>query len=96
LYCEKPINPRVQMSYGITIASDTAYEELIAEILFDNGELVVVSQERSSDQFEVTIYSAYRDSGSAPNGPRVIDFETFSNALADAKQKLLSFSPRRA
>lgn len=83
------------MSYKIAITSDTAYEELVAEILFDNGELVVVSQERSSDQFEVSIYSRYRDSDPA-TAPLVIDFETFSDALADAKQKLISFSSRRA
>lgn len=84
------------MAYKITISSDTAYEELIAEIMFGNGELVVVSQERSTDQFEVSIYSRHRDSGDAASGPLTIDFETFLAALDDAKQKLISFSTRRA
>jgi hypothetical protein len=84
------------MSYEISITSDTAYGELVAEILFDNGELLVVSHERCKDQFKVSIYSRYRDSGEAVTGPLAIDFGVFSDALADAKQKLTYFSSRRA
>lgn len=47
------------------------------------------------DQFEVSIYSRYRDSDPA-TAPLLIDLATFSDALADAKQKLISFLPRRA
>ncbi len=42
------------------------------------------------DQFEVSIYSRYWDSDPA-TAPLVIDFETFLDALNDAKQKLISF-----
>lgn len=56
---------------------------MVAEIVFANGELVVVSQERSPDQFEVSLYSRYRDSGDATAAPLTIDLDAFVAALAE-------------
>ncbi|WP_455272826.1 hypothetical protein [Rhizobium herbae] len=86
----------ITLNYELIISSDNTYEELVAEIFFANGELVVVSQERSPDQFEVSFYSPrYRDSGNATAAALAIDLDAFVAALAEAKQKLISLGARR-
>lgn len=85
----------ITLNYELTISSDNSYEELVAEIFFPHGELVVVSQERSPDQFEVSFYSRYRESGNATTAALAIDLDAFVAALAEAKQKLTSLAARR-
>ena len=82
------------MTYRLTISSDTVYKNLVAEIVFKNGEMLVVSQERSNEYFEVSVFSKYRDSADAPSGPLMIDADEFEAALAEAKQKLASYGWR--
>jgi hypothetical protein len=76
------------LKYEIAICSDTAYEELVAEIRFGNGELVVVSQERSRDQFEVSIYSLFTGTDGLVERPSLVDLDDFVGAIAEAKERL--------
>lgn len=76
------------MNYNITICSDTAYEELIAEILFTSGELVVISQERSLDQFDVSLYSPLKSSDEIVERPNLFDLEELLAAIGEAKARL--------
>jgi hypothetical protein len=74
--------------YEIAICSDTAYEELVAEIRFGNGELVVVSQERNRGQFEVSIYSPFTGTDGLVERPSLVDLDDFVGAIAEAKERL--------
>jgi hypothetical protein len=76
------------MSYEIMVCSDTEYEQLVAEIHFANGELVVVSQERSPDEFEVAIYSPFTGRGGLNERPSLLDLDVFIGAIAEAKERL--------
>ena len=78
----------VPVNYDIAVCSDTAYEELVAEIDFRNGDSVVVSQERSRDQFEVSIYSQFRNTDQLADQPKLIDLDDFLCAIAEAKERL--------
>jgi hypothetical protein len=62
------------MAYIIHVCSDTAFENLIAEIIFDDGSMVIISQERSLQQFDASIY--------------LIDLEELMTAIAEAKERL--------
>lgn len=83
------------MTYKLTVATDSAYEELVVEIVFENGEIFVVSQERNDSCFELSIYSRYRDSGDSNAAPLLIDLDEFAAALSEAKQKLISIAQPR-
>lgn len=90
-----PVRMSITLNYELTICSDTSYQELVAEIHFANGEIVVVSQERSFDKFEISFYSRYQDSGELVAAPLTIDLDAFFVALAEAKQKLNVLGNRR-
>ena len=76
------------MNYRLIIASDSAYERLIAELEFSDGSIVVVSQERDNDSFEIGFYAPHRDSGELANEPMLVDLEVFMTAIAQAKERL--------
>ncbi|WP_105375095.1 hypothetical protein [Neorhizobium huautlense] len=76
------------MKYEIAICSDTAYEELVAELRFGSGELVVISQERSRDQFEVSIYSPFKGTDELVERPNLVDLDDLVGAIAEAKERL--------
>lgn len=76
------------MNYKIDVCSDSAYEELVAEIHFGDGECVVVSQERCRDQFEVSIYSQHRNTDRLADQPKLVDLDDFLYAIAEAKEPL--------
>jgi len=76
------------MDYQLSIASDEAYERLIAELVFSDGSLVVVSQERDSKSFEIGFYAPHRDSAELTNGPMLVDLEVFMAAVVQAKERL--------
>ncbi|PYE30086.1 MULTISPECIES: hypothetical protein [unclassified Rhizobium] len=84
------------MNYEIDVCSDSAYEELIAEIRFEHGDSVVVSQEHSRDQFEVSIYSHIRNTDELPEQPNLIDLDDFLCAVAKAKERLRLLDVPRA
>ncbi len=76
------------MSYELNITSDTAYEELIAEIVFGDGSIVVISQERSRSLFEVSFYAHHSNSGELSDDPQLTDLDDFMTAIAEAKERL--------
>ena len=91
---DKPINrdnstaKEITMNYNITICSDTKYEELIAEILFTSGELVVISQERSREQFDVSLYSPQKSIDDVVERPNLLDLDELLAAISKAKERL--------
>lgn len=76
------------LSYELGIASDDAYERLVAELVFSDGSVAVVSQERDTDNFEIGFYSPQRDNAVLTDGPAVVDLEIFLGAIAEAKTRL--------
>ena len=77
------------MAYELSVLSDTAFENLIAEIRFDNGSSVVVSQEHGFHHFETSIYSPHRSTDELEERPHLIDLDEFLGALAEAKERLI-------
>lgn len=76
------------MNYQLSITSDTAYERLIAELVFSDGSIVVVSQERDNNSFEIGFYAPHSDSGELASEPMLVDLEVFMTAVAEAKERL--------
>ncbi|WP_421580431.1 hypothetical protein [Shinella sp. M31] len=76
------------MNYRLSITSDSTYERLIAELEFSDGSIVVVSQERDNDSFEIGFYAPHRDSAELVNKPMLVDLEVFMTAIAKAKERL--------
>jgi len=76
------------LSYELSIASDAAYERLVAELVFSDGSIVVVSQERDIENFEVGFQSPQRDGADLTDGPTLVDLEVFLGAIAEAKTRL--------
>ncbi len=72
--------------YKILIASDSDYNELVAEIYFHDEFVCMVTQERKDGTFDVEF--------PGPNlvenlVSRRVEFGSFINALNDAKQSLM-------
>ncbi len=76
------------MSFQLRVCSDNAYENLIAELEFDGGSMVVVSQERGTDRFEVSLYSPQIGSEQLSKVPSLIDLDEFLFAIGEAKVRL--------
>ena len=76
------------MAYVINVCSDTAFENLIAEIIFDDGSMLIISQERSYEQFDASIYSLCKSTDDLLGKPFMIDLEEFMTAIAQAKERL--------
>jgi len=76
------------MTYQLSIGSDTAYEQLVAELVFGDGSVVVVSQERARDRFEVSFYAPHCDTGELATIPYLVDLDEFNDAITEAKQRL--------
>jgi hypothetical protein len=75
------------LSYELSIVSDPMYERLIAELVFNDGS-IVVSQERDISTFEASFYSGHRSSADLINEPNLVDLEVFLGAIAEAKARL--------
>lgn len=76
------------MAYMIHVCSDTAFENLIAEILFDDGSMVIISQERSLQQFDASLYSPRNSTDDVVEKPFLIDLDELVTAIAEAKERL--------
>lgn len=74
--------------YEVVVTSDPAFENLVAEILFTNGVLIVVSQERDRSQFELSFFSPSNDTADMELSKVLIDIDQFNAAIAEAQQRL--------
>lgn len=80
--------------YKISIRSDENYEMLIAEIIFGSKKIgILISQERSIQQFEISVFSLIeRSSERFYETEKVdeisLDLDKFLEAISDAKERL--------
>lgn len=76
------------MTYSLEICSDANYQRLIAEILFEDGSQLIISQERSLDQFDASLYSPRKSTDDVVEKPLLIDLDELMTAIAEAKERL--------
>jgi hypothetical protein len=76
------------MAYSLGICSDGSYERLIAEILFEDGSMLIISQERSLQQFDASLYSPPKSTDNVVEKPSLIDLDELMTAIAEAKERL--------
>ncbi len=76
------------MKYKVAVVSDPGFEHLVAEILFANGVLIVVSQERDRSRFELSFFSPARDTDGIATSEALIDIDLFNSAIAEAQERL--------
>lgn len=50
--------------------------------------MVVLSQEREIDRFEVSFYAPHKDSGELSAEPQLFDLDEFDAAMSEAKVRL--------
>lgn len=74
----------MENNFRIRICSDVDFEEMVADLIWDNKEVATVIQEKGVDKMEVIIYPPPKDSISW-NFP----FNDLVKALNEAKERLL-------
>ena len=70
---------------GITIASDVAYDKLIAEIYIDGKFVALISQDDGIDKLKIEFPRTYNPSDICES----TNLEMFIDALHNAKEQLL-------
>lgn len=83
------------MAHIIHVCSDTTFDSLIAEILFDDGSMLIISQERSLQQFDASLYSPRNSTDDVVEKPFLIDLDELMTAIAEAKGRLKLLDVRR-
>lgn len=68
--------------FDITIGSDSDYEDLIAEIEYDNKLVALISQEEGFDNLKITLYTP-KDTGKWE-----FRFDEFDSSIQHAKKRL--------
>jgi hypothetical protein len=78
---------KVKHMFSIKFVSDLDYEEMVADICFDNHTVVMVSQEEGINDMEIELYGC-QEYGK----PLKFPLEGFMRILADAKTELAKYS----
>lgn len=68
--------------FDVDVGSYTDYEDLIADIKFDNELVALITQEKGFENLKITIYSHEK------NGKWEFRFEEFDAAIQHAKKRL--------
>jgi hypothetical protein len=74
----------MENKFDVYICSDTDYEKMVADIVWNNHDLAMVTQEKGVDHMEVQIYSPKHDSSWQ------LPYDEFINALTRAKNALIN------
>lgn len=75
----------MEKKFNIELCSDLDYEEMVADIYFENSSIAMVTQENGEDKMEIEMFSPNDDSSWK------LPLDEFIKILQSAKKNLIEF-----